>query len=200
MRGSGVGGWRNVASPTRGWTAGLRAIPRGLLLDEYLPSEQADNVAAIAWLAAQSWCNGAVGMRGVSWGGFATLQAAALAAAGVEGDHVVLRVRPALHRRCSLCRRDLRADGAEVGDQLQAGDGRAARSRRLRTRTGSRRGWRGWTPRRRSPPSGSPTSARTPTGGKARWASRPNASPARPTSSAAGPTRTTRPFRACLRR
>jgi predicted acyl esterase len=50
----------------------------GLLLDEYLPSEQADNAAAIAWLAAQPWCNGAVGMRGVSWGGFATLQAAAL--------------------------------------------------------------------------------------------------------------------------
>jgi predicted acyl esterase len=50
----------------------------GLLLDEYLPLEQADNATAIAWLAAQPWCNGAVGMRGVSWGGFATLQAAAL--------------------------------------------------------------------------------------------------------------------------
>jgi uncharacterized protein len=51
----------------------------GLLADEYLPQEQADNVTAIAWLAAQPWCNGAVGMRGVSWGGFSTLQAAALA-------------------------------------------------------------------------------------------------------------------------
>ena len=51
----------------------------GLLVDEYLPQEQADNVTAIAWLAAQAWCNGAVGMRGVSWGGFSTLQAAALA-------------------------------------------------------------------------------------------------------------------------
>ncbi|HWF78694.1 MAG TPA: CocE/NonD family hydrolase [Caulobacteraceae bacterium] len=51
----------------------------GLLTDEYLPQEQADNITAIAWLAAQPWCNGAVGMRGVSWGGFATLQAAALA-------------------------------------------------------------------------------------------------------------------------
>ncbi|HXQ12450.1 MAG TPA: CocE/NonD family hydrolase [Caulobacteraceae bacterium] len=50
----------------------------GLLVDEYLPVEQEDNAAAIAWLAAQPWCNGAVGMRGVSWGGFATLQAAAL--------------------------------------------------------------------------------------------------------------------------
>jgi uncharacterized protein len=51
----------------------------GLLLDEYLPQEQADAAEAIAWLAAQPWCNGAVGMRGVSWGGFITLQTAALA-------------------------------------------------------------------------------------------------------------------------
>jgi uncharacterized protein len=51
----------------------------GLLRDEYLPQEQADAAEAIAWLAAQPWCNGAVGMRGVSWGGFITLQTAALA-------------------------------------------------------------------------------------------------------------------------
>ncbi|HSZ52570.1 MAG TPA: CocE/NonD family hydrolase [Caulobacteraceae bacterium] len=50
----------------------------GILADEYLPSEQQDAVTAIAWLAAQPWCNGSVGMRGVSWGGFSTLQAAAL--------------------------------------------------------------------------------------------------------------------------
>jgi hypothetical protein len=51
----------------------------GLLADEYLPQEQADCADAIAWLAAQPWCNGNVGMRGVSWGGFITLQTAALA-------------------------------------------------------------------------------------------------------------------------
>ncbi len=50
----------------------------GLLQDEYLPREHEDAAVAIAWLAAQPWCNGAVGMRGVSWGGFSTLQAAAL--------------------------------------------------------------------------------------------------------------------------
>jgi putative CocE/NonD family hydrolase len=50
-----------------------------LLRDEYLPQEQADAAEAVAWLAAQPWCNGAVGMRGVSWGGFITLQTAALA-------------------------------------------------------------------------------------------------------------------------
>jgi len=51
----------------------------GLLADEYLPRERADCAEAIAWLAAQPWCNGAVGMRGVSWGGFITLATAALA-------------------------------------------------------------------------------------------------------------------------
>lgn len=48
----------------------------GLLHDEYLATEQDDAVAIIAWLAKQPWCNGAVGMRGISWGGFSTLQTA----------------------------------------------------------------------------------------------------------------------------
>ncbi|MGE5766411.1 MAG: CocE/NonD family hydrolase, partial [Bacteroidota bacterium] len=32
----------------------------------------------IAWIAAQPWCSGAVGMMGISWGGFNALQVAAL--------------------------------------------------------------------------------------------------------------------------
>ena len=50
----------------------------GILADEYLPREQQDACDAIAWLAAQSWCNGCVGMTGISWGGFNALQVAAL--------------------------------------------------------------------------------------------------------------------------
>lgn len=50
----------------------------GVLTDEYLPLERQDGCACIAWLAAQSWCSGAVGMRGLSWGGINTLQVAAL--------------------------------------------------------------------------------------------------------------------------
>jgi len=49
----------------------------GLLEDEYLEREQDDALEVIAWMAAQRWCNGAVGMMGLSWGGFAALQAAA---------------------------------------------------------------------------------------------------------------------------
>ncbi len=49
----------------------------GLLYDEYLPQEQDDAVTVIAWIAAQPWCDGAVGMMGKSWGGFNALQVAA---------------------------------------------------------------------------------------------------------------------------
>jgi putative CocE/NonD family hydrolase len=51
----------------------------GVLLGEYLQQEQDDALEVIAWLAGQSWSNGSVGMRGISWGGFNSLQAAALA-------------------------------------------------------------------------------------------------------------------------
>ncbi len=49
----------------------------GVLTDEYVRQEQDDALAAIAWIAAQPWCNGAVGMIGKSWGGFNGLQVAA---------------------------------------------------------------------------------------------------------------------------
>ena len=46
--------------------------------DEYSPRELADGVEVIEWIAAQPWCNGSVGMMGISWGGFNSLQIAAL--------------------------------------------------------------------------------------------------------------------------
>src|SRR6478735_8786395 len=50
----------------------------GVLTDEYSQQELLDGVEVIAWLAAQSWCSGQVGMFGISWGGFNALQVAAL--------------------------------------------------------------------------------------------------------------------------
>lgn len=49
----------------------------GLLMDEYLPQEQQDALEVIAWIAKQPWCTGKVGMMGISWGGFNSLQVAA---------------------------------------------------------------------------------------------------------------------------
>lgn len=49
----------------------------GILRDEYLEQEQDDAVDAIDWITRQPWCNGNVGMIGLSWGGFNSLQVAA---------------------------------------------------------------------------------------------------------------------------
>ncbi len=51
----------------------------GVMTDEYSVTELADGVEVINWLARQEWCTGAVGMFGISWGGFNSLQLAALA-------------------------------------------------------------------------------------------------------------------------
>jgi hypothetical protein len=49
----------------------------GILFDEYLPQEQDDALEVLAWIAAQPWCTGDIGMIGISWGGFNSLQVAA---------------------------------------------------------------------------------------------------------------------------
>jgi uncharacterized protein len=49
----------------------------GVMTDEYDEPELRDALDCIAWLARQPWCNGAVGMRGISWGGINSLQVAA---------------------------------------------------------------------------------------------------------------------------
>ena len=65
----------------------------GILADEYTDKEHDDACAVIAWLAAQPWCSGAVGMTGISWGGFNALQVAA-------------RRPPALKAIITLCASD----------------------------------------------------------------------------------------------
>ncbi len=65
----------------------------GVIHDEYSRQEQDDAVEAIAWLAKQSWCDGKVGMMGISWGGFNSLQVAA-------------RRPPALKAIVTLCSTD----------------------------------------------------------------------------------------------
>lgn len=63
--------------------AGIRLDVRGtgdsegILRDEYLAQEQDDAVDAIDWITRQPWCDGGVGMIGLSWSGFNSLQVAA---------------------------------------------------------------------------------------------------------------------------
>jgi len=84
----------------------------GLMLDEYTPLELQDGCDVIAWIADQPWCDGGVGIVGISWGGFNGLQLAALRP-------------PALKAVVSICSTDDRyADdihymgGTLLGDHL----------------------------------------------------------------------------------
>ena len=51
----------------------------GVFDDEYSEEELQDGVDIIHWIAAQPWCDGNIGMQGISWGGFNSLQIAARA-------------------------------------------------------------------------------------------------------------------------
>jgi putative CocE/NonD family hydrolase len=72
----------------------------GIAQDEYTERELKDACDIIGWLAEQPWCTGKVGMWGISWGGFNSLQVAA-------------RNPPALKAIITLCASDDRyADDA----------------------------------------------------------------------------------------
>ena len=74
----------------------------GLMLDEYPPQEQDDALEVIAWLAAQPWCTGAVGMIGHLLGRLQRAAGRGAPPAGAQGDrHAVLDRRP-LRRRHPL--------------------------------------------------------------------------------------------------
>jgi uncharacterized protein len=65
----------------------------GVMRDEYELQEQDDALEIISWLARQDWCSGRVGMLGISWSGFNSLQVAA-------------RRPPALHAIITACSTD----------------------------------------------------------------------------------------------
>ncbi len=48
----------------------------GVMMDEYSEQEIGDGVEVINWIAEQKWCDGNVGMIGISWGGITGLQLA----------------------------------------------------------------------------------------------------------------------------
>lgn len=48
----------------------------GVLMDEYSEQEMQDGENVIRWIAKQEWCDGNIGMIGISWGGITGLQMA----------------------------------------------------------------------------------------------------------------------------
>ncbi|MDP2350629.1 MAG: CocE/NonD family hydrolase [Chloroflexota bacterium] len=86
----GKDNWRRNSDVARGeWLAargfalcrldvrGTGSSP-GIALDEYAEAETQDGYDAVEWLATQPWCNGNVGMWGISYGGFTSIQVAKL--------------------------------------------------------------------------------------------------------------------------
>jgi uncharacterized protein len=65
-------GYAGARVDIRGTGSSGGDLPEG----EYTEQEQRDAEDVIAWLAAQPWCTGAVGMWGISWGGFNAIQVA----------------------------------------------------------------------------------------------------------------------------
>jgi hypothetical protein len=86
----GKDNWRRNADITRGTYLARRgyALCRvdvrgtgssgGVALDEYTETETRDGYDVVEWLAEQPWCSGAVGMWGISYGGFTAIQVARL--------------------------------------------------------------------------------------------------------------------------
>ena len=86
----GKDNWRRNADVAHGeyWAARGYAFCRldvrgtgssgGIALDEYTAAETLDGYDAVEWLAAQPWCDGNVGMWGISYGGFTSIQVAKL--------------------------------------------------------------------------------------------------------------------------
>ena len=84
----------------------------GLFDDEYSEQELSDAEQVIDWISRQAWCDGQVGMVGISWGGFNSLQLA-------------YRQPPALKAIVTLCSTDDRfnedihyAGGCLLNDNL----------------------------------------------------------------------------------
>ncbi|MFT7532343.1 MAG: putative CocE/NonD family hydrolase [Gammaproteobacteria bacterium] len=48
----------------------------GVMVDEYSDQEIDDGVEVVNWMEKQDWCNGNVGMIGISWGGITGMQVA----------------------------------------------------------------------------------------------------------------------------
>ena len=74
--------WQTYSYLAERGIAGVRVDVRGtgssegVAADEYSAREMADTLEILTWTAQQPWCTGRVGMWGISWGGFSSLQAA----------------------------------------------------------------------------------------------------------------------------
>ncbi len=175
-------GYACVRMDTRG-----TAEADGILLDEYLEQEKNDALETIAWIAAQPWCDGGVGMCDISWNGFNTLQVAA-------------RRPPALKAIITMCSTDDRyaddvhyAGGIGYDALPRASIMLNINAARPTHALWASDGWRAWRRHRPTSTPGLPIRRATPIGSMAKCARTTRIALARFTPSAAGSTATPMP-------
>ena len=109
-----------TATPRCASTCAAAATPTACCPTSTPQQEQDDALEVIAWLAAQPWCSGAVGMIGISWGGFNGLQVAARRPPALKAiitavlDRRPLRRRRPLHGRLRARRRHAAVGGHDA--------------------------------------------------------------------------------------
>ncbi len=91
-----------TATPACASTCAAPANPTASWRTSTSQQEQDDALEVIAWIAAQPWCTGKVGMIGISWGGFNGLQIAARRPPALKAIITLLLDRRPLRRRRPL--------------------------------------------------------------------------------------------------
>ncbi len=91
---------------------------------EYSEREQLDALDAIAWLARRPWCNGNVGMTGISWGGFNAIQLAMRRPPALKAILAVDASDDLFHDDIHYIDGIMHADEYELSMDLQTGETR----------------------------------------------------------------------------
>ena len=92
---------------------------------EYSDQEQQDGLEVIAWLAKQPWSNGNVGMTGISWGGFNSIQIARLHPPALKAIIAMCATEELFHDDIHYIDNLMHLDEFELGMDLQLGLTRA---------------------------------------------------------------------------
>ena len=92
---------------------------------EYSDQEQQDGLEVIAWLAKQPWSNGNVGMTGISWGGFNSIQMARLHPPALKAIIAMCATEELFHDDIHYIDNLMHLDEFELGMDLQLGLTRA---------------------------------------------------------------------------
>ncbi len=160
-----------AATPAPASTCAARGDSDGVIVDEYTPQEQRDVCEVIAWLAAQPWCTGNVGMTGISWTGFNSLQVAALRPPALKAIVTLMstddRYADDVHYKGG-CVSGL--DMLPWGGTMLHFNALPPHPQVVGARAGASAGSSAWRRTATGPRPGSPTSAATPTGSTARSA------------------------------